>query len=69
MKITYTTNKTLQMLNFHNNIYVKCFDVLVVGHLICGSGFYVYYLSLLGINTVYEVDGDYLKWTKYQGLS
>lgn len=48
---------------------VKCFDIFVVGHPRCGSGFCAYYLSLLGIKTVHEVDWDDLKWTKYQGLS
>lgn len=48
---------------------IKCFDVLVVGHPRCGSGFCAYYLNLLGIKTVHEVDWDDVKWTKYQGLS
>ena len=45
------------------------FDILIVGHPRCGSGFCAYYLSLLGIKTCHEIDHNDLKYTNYQGLS
>ena len=48
---------------------MKCFDILIVGHPRCGSGFIAYYLSLLGIKTCHEIDHSDLNYTNYQGLS